>query len=432
MLRDRSLVGAVLKSLSLAAGLAASVSAAGRPVAWVQMTASGAEARLVTAAARCPLIIVDGRARAMTERAAPDEAFPGRVCAAALKRQDRSASIEGSSLPVPRPRPSRLVILGDSGCRLKGRAFQHCNDPSGWPFARIAALAAARKPDLVIHVGDYYYRETPCPAGKAGCAGSPYGDRWPTWKAELFDPAAPLLAAAPWVFARGNHEGCKRGGPGWFRLLDAAPRVQTCPTSSRPYFVELGGARLLLADSADAPDLIATGEAVAAFSASLGAPRPGIPQASLGAPRPGGEPTWIVTHRPIWNPFRLGDLVTDGLINATERQAVRGVDLSDVTLVLSGHVHDFSALSFGAARPAQLVVGTGGDILDMDDTPPPAAGQAQVDGMKADIFTMGRWGYFVLDRHGGDWLGEFRDTADRLAATCRLHGRALTCRATTG
>ncbi len=52
--------------------------------------------------------------------------------------------------------------------------------------------------------------ETPCPEG--ACAGSPFGDRWLTWKAEVFDPARSLLEAAPWVFARGNHEDCKRGG----------------------------------------------------------------------------------------------------------------------------------------------------------------------------------------------------------------------------
>ena len=40
---------------------------------------------------------------------------------------------------------------------------------------RRSRLAAAQKPDLVIHVGDYYYRETPCPAGEAKCAGSPFG-----------------------------------------------------------------------------------------------------------------------------------------------------------------------------------------------------------------------------------------------------------------
>ena len=29
------------------------------------------------------------------------------------------------------------------------------------------------------------------------------------------------LEAAPWVFARGNHESCDRGWRGWFRMLDA-------------------------------------------------------------------------------------------------------------------------------------------------------------------------------------------------------------------
>ena len=94
--------------------------------------------------------------------------------------------------------------------------------------------AAAKRPDLVIHVGDYYYRVSACPVGRAGCAGSPHGDNWPTWQAELFDPGAPLLAAAPWVVVRGNHEVCRRGGPGWFRLLDPYPARADCPDRTEP------------------------------------------------------------------------------------------------------------------------------------------------------------------------------------------------------
>ena len=56
----------------------------------------------------------------------------------------------------------RIVVIGDTGCRLKGDNVQDCNDPAQWPFAAIARLAAARHPDLVIHVGDYHYRESPC------------------------------------------------------------------------------------------------------------------------------------------------------------------------------------------------------------------------------------------------------------------------------
>jgi predicted phosphodiesterase len=384
------------------------------------MTEGGAETRLVTDAGTCPTIAVDGGRRPMVERAAPGEAFSNRVCVAKLRPGDRRVRVAGMRLLAPRARVDRLVILGDSGCRMKGQAFQNCNDLAGWPFARIAALAAAKRPDLVIHVGDYYYREKPCPQGNAGCAGSPYGDRWATWKAELFDPAAPLLAAAPWVFVRGNHEDCKRGGPGWFRQLDAAPVVKACPAESDTFSVNLGGTRLFVVDSADTEDITAPSEKVAAFAARLG---------PLRVERRDGEAAWVVTHRPIWNAARLGDLLSDGVVNATEREAVKGGALAGVELVLSGHVHNFTALSFRARRPPQLVVGTGGDTLDLGDAPPPASGTAWVDGLKADVFTMGRWGYLLLERQGVGWTGRFYDAQDRVAATCRLRDGLLACRA---
>jgi hypothetical protein len=398
-------------------GLAGAGPAGAATVAWVQMVAGGAEVRLVTPAAACPVVRVDGAPRPTLLRAGPGEAFPNRICAARLRSGDRRILVDGLALRAPRARPQRLVILGDSGCRLKGGFVQNCRDPMGWPFPRVAALAAARRPDLVIHVGDYYYRETPCPAGNAGCAGSPYGDRWTTWKAELFDPAAPLLAAAPWVFARGNHEDCQRGATGWFRQLDAAPVVKTCPADSDTFAVDLGGPTLFVVDSNDTEDLIAPADKVARFASRLGPVRPG----------PGGA--WIVTHRPFWDSSRLGGLVADGRVNATERAAVKARDLAGVNLILSGHVHNFTSVSFGAPRPPQLVVGTGGDTLDFDDAPPPASGRARVDGTPADIFTMGRFGYFVFDRRGEEWVGHFYDLRDQVAADCLLHNRTLACRA---
>jgi len=408
----------VLLWIGLTAGIAASPALAS-PIAWVEMTARGPEARLITDASSCPNSWVDGRRTEAAERAGPDADFPNRVCATSLKRTDHGVHIAGASLKSPRARVNRIVILGDSGCRLKGQAFQHCNDPSGWPFARIAALAATKHPDLVIHLGDYYYREKPCPPGNAGCAGSPYGDKWATWKAEVFDPAAPLLAAAPWVFVRGNHEDCKRGGAGWFRLLDAGETVAKCPSDSPTFAVDLGDLRLWVVDSNDTEDLTAPPEKVAAFSARLEA----VTRA------PGGERNWIVTHRPIWDSARLANFVSDGLVNATERAAVKARGLEGVDLIIAGHVHNFSALNFGAARPAQWVVGTGGDTLDLDSTPPPTTGQAEVDGLKADIFTMGRFGFLLLDRRGAGWTGRFFDTENRVAAICALQARSLTCRA---
>jgi len=173
--------------------------------AWVQATTSGFEARIVTTAAACPMLHTDKGETAMAVRAAASENFP-LICAATIPAGASRASIAGTVLPLPVAAPQRILVLGDTGCRIKGSALQACNDPAKWPFPQLAAAAAALKPDLVVHVGDYLYRESPCPAGANGCAGSPWGDNWITWQADFYTPAAPLLAAAPIVLARGNHQ----------------------------------------------------------------------------------------------------------------------------------------------------------------------------------------------------------------------------------
>ena len=145
-------------------------------------------------------------------------------------------------------------MLGDTGCKIKlsDGAFQRCNDHAAWPLAAVADAAASVAPDLVIHVGDYLYRENACPAGNAGCAGSPWGYGWDAWEADLFAPAAKLMAVAPWIVVRGNHESCARAGQGWWRLIDPRPFAprQDCNDPgddaigdySEPYAVPLGAA----------------------------------------------------------------------------------------------------------------------------------------------------------------------------------------------
>ena len=158
-------------------------------------------------------------------------------------------------------------MIGDTGCRLKGDLTQDCNDVRRWPFPLVAERAAARHPDLVIHVGDYYYRESPCPKNNAGCAGSPHGDQWTSWNADLFSPVAPLLKAAPWIFVRGNHEQCGRGADGWFRFIDAAPMPQQCEQSitAPPFTVRIDGLTLNVMDSADTDDISAPADLVGAL-----------------------------------------------------------------------------------------------------------------------------------------------------------------------
>jgi hypothetical protein len=392
-----------------------------RPSAWVELTGRGAELRAIVLDGRCPDAMVDGRDLPTQPRREADRDFP-QECRLALPEGASSLSVAGQVLPVPVRTVQRIVMLGDSGCRIDATKTQSCNDPKAWPFAEVARLAAAKKPDLVIHVGDYYYRETACPVGKAACAGSPYGDNFDTWQAEFFQPAAPLLAAAPWVFARGNHESCKRGGLGWFALLDAGEKPLQCKDAvSAPFAVDIGGLKLYVLDSADTDDRAAPPMAVSLFSEQLQA---------LGPQMAEGK-GWIVTHRPFWGlapVARVGPLDPVELgINITQQQAARGKDLSGVQMIVAGHIHDFAALSFGPARPAQLVVGTGGDIGEPADKPTIRGGPRTIDGMTGEFFTFDRFGYLLLERRGEDWAGAFHDAQDRIVASCRLHERALTC-----
>jgi len=395
-------------------------------MAWIQMIQGGAQVRAVVQGLRCPIVNIDGVSTPLKFRAVIDPAFPS-VCQADLPKGARRVELGGLILSAPVPVPHRIIIFGDTGCRLQGANIQACDDPRAWPFAAVARRAAARNPDLIIHVGDYYYRETPCPTGVRGCAGSPHGDTWSAWNADFFAPAAPLLHAAPWVFVRGNHELCSRGGPGWFRFLDAAEKPKSCPTAvSDPMTVPLGGLNLYVLDGADAEDRTAPAGPVAEFSAQL----------SRLAPLLAKSPGWIVTHRPVWGLtpiLRLGPIGPLYLsLNATEQAAVRGRDLGAVQMVVSGHVHDFASFDFGPSHPAQLIVGTGGDIGELADTPRIQMHPVRIDGATADWLGFDRFGYLVLDRHdtaGGppSWTGTFYDADDHPIVDCSLRDRALRC-----
>ena len=65
----------------------------------------------------------------------------------------------------------------------------------------------------------------PGPYYSQNSTGNPDADAWEAWWLDFFQPAGDLLAAAPWVFARGNHELCSHAGPGWFYFLDASSEL---------------------------------------------------------------------------------------------------------------------------------------------------------------------------------------------------------------
>src|SRR5580704_8704557 len=155
---------------------------------WVEVGEGGqAVARVVVAAPRdCPHISIDGATNWMMARLPIPTGFAP-ACEVSIPAGAKSAMVGGHSLPLPKPDPARVVVFGDTGCRVKGPEIQDCNHSEKWPFPSVAARAAAAKPELTIHVGDYLYREDMCPPAKQSfCGGNPSGDNWETWSADFF------------------------------------------------------------------------------------------------------------------------------------------------------------------------------------------------------------------------------------------------------
>lgn len=394
--------------------------------AWVQYApGGGAEVRALDVAGKgCPQALADGKPLVLAVRAPATTDFPA-LCAAMLPAHIATLTVGGQALGVPVDHPQRILVLGDTGCRIKGTTVQACNDPKAWPFAGLARAAAAMKPDLVLHLGDYLYRETPCPEGNAGCAGSPYGDNWPSWAADFFSPAAPLLQAAPWIIVRGNHEDCFRAGPGFLRLLGPEKFDPAAPCNAHlaPYMLVVGGQGVAVTDSASAADTPLDEKAVPDYEKDFAALK------ALAAEAPGRE-VWLASHRPIWGVITFKGIPAGG--NATMIKAAGDLSaLKAISLMLSGHIHTFEAINYKDHKaPPQIVAGHGGDNLDV--TPVDLRGTIyQGDaGVQVDTgLSVGGFGFLMLTREkeSEGWEIQLYDSDGTPESACHFDGQRVLC-----
>jgi hypothetical protein len=407
----------VLQCLGAVSAIVIATHVAAADYAWIQFGPRGLEARaIVQEGAACPSASIDGTTAMMTVRAEPGEGYPVRVCSLPVPAGRSTVTLAGKPLRLPPHDPKRILLLGDSGCRLKGSLIQACNDLQAWPFRLVADVAAYMKPDLVIHVGDYHYRETACPPGNSGCAGSPYGDNWAVWEADFFSPAARLLETAPWVFVRGNHEECSRGGQGWSRALDPRPfdGAIGCQGVADPYFVDFDELRLAILDVSTADEDKLNGAQAAAFKKRF--------DALAGSP----GATWMLLHRPIWGVVGLKNGEAFGA-NLTLAAATGGHLPANISLMLSGHIHSFEAINYGGGLPPQLVTGEGGDWLD--EAMPTDLGGLSLDGTKISSGTSvrGTFGFVLLEKSASQWIATVYDALGGARKKCTLADRAIAC-----
>ncbi len=402
-------------------------------------------ARVLTTDGSCPQIETETGKLPMHLRApaAPEgggarpASFGVTTCELALAPGTMRASVAGQALPLAPAVIERIVVIGDTGCRVKqsDKLYQACADAASWPFAQVARSAAALHPQLVIHVGDLVYRESPCPPSNAGCAGSPWGDGLATWQADFFTPATPLLAAAPWVFVRGNHEICARAGQGWFRFIDSAPltAARSCadPANdalgdySPPQAVPLGGgAQLIVFDSARVSPkaLGATEPAYLTYLAQLREVDRLAAQANS---------TVFLSHHPA-----LGLAPHDGAVRAaglglpSVMRALHGPVLygPGIDLTLHGHVHLFEALGFATGQPPAIVSGNSGSASEADlPAKLPSMNLPFADTTLATYATRPGFGFALLERNAKGWVVTEHDQQGQARLRCSVVARTLDC-----
>ena len=249
------------------------------------------------------------------------------------------------------------MVVGDTGCRITEVAgkdyYQDCQDPNIWAFPKVANKASEEKPDLILHVGDYVYREI-CSDGKP-CKKmtSVTGFGWPSWEEDFFKPAKNLLATAPWIFVRGNHENCKRAGEGWSLLL--AKRAELgCLDYEEPQYVRLGDLLIVNFDSSSASEKKKDERYLELWSQRFEAVAKRINEEKPAR-------VWLLTHKPIYGFLPQEEGVVEKDFGLGAAFLASGM-ASKVDRVFSGHIHASEVMQKG--YPLQLIGGNSGTALN--------------------------------------------------------------------
>jgi hypothetical protein len=406
---------------------------------------------IVTEGEQCPKITQNSQQLDMHPRTSRvHSAFPVLLCEAEIDAAG-DAWIGPRHLPL-RPNPAdNVLVIGDTGCRIVHYgANQPCRDGTAWPFATVAASAAAAIGDdgrsAIIDVGDFNYRDKPCADADPGCGGSPFGDNWATWEAEFFKPASPLLLRAPWVILRGNHENCARAGIGWtffFALpfqYDKISAGKVCQDDLEPYRLTLrdGVAEsplvLVVLDTADAEDTHGLADGPNGKKGRCSSYRDKLKSLISGSAQ-----LWLALHQPLWflgeeeendeagsTALPRADCGKSGL-NAIRAVFTKGGGSGGhVRMVLSGDTHLFELFDpVDRNLPVQLVAGNGGTRLVRLNQSSPAEPVTALSsfrsyGVVGRVLAISQHGFVTLRRAGLGWNVELHNINGGMMADCRI------------
>lgn len=415
----------------------------------------------------CPTLVADDEIDLesfpeVMERAAGDftlpDAFPVRLCEVRLQlpadkllwseSKVRFAGVDQNVRLTSNPK--KYLLMGDSGLRVKPKdlglgkckssgyelyGIPQCDENftqadlnssevsgdyqslSDWPLQVLQSKAAAEEPDVVVYVGDYLYRQGPCPeASGADCVAingpptfttsdldgtvanflpSMWGDNLYGWWADFFYPSMALLHTSPMIAIRGNHESCNRAGPGYFFFLavqeppNGTDFKNWCVNYSDPFAVPFENEQWLVMDNG-AIDPMNGGIDDMNFTPGACPEPPAdgstiVPQLTnrhwdssqsdesiaqqiaiyagqweyLAGKAATHKTNFFAAHRPVFAvACNSSFLATE---DWTMQQSLSATTLDRVSAIVSGHMHWLEVLAYeNEALPTQIVVGNGG------------------------------------------------------------------------
>jgi hypothetical protein len=307
----------------------------------------------------------------------------------------------------------KIVFVGDTGCRMKetnyGDRYQDCKNPVEWNYAAVMDKITAEKPDLVIHVGDYHYREQCSPGKPCRAMTDTIGYGWKTWESDFFAPSEKGFALAPWIFVRGNHEECVRAFEG-YKLITEQKWDHACVDQEKTEYIRLGDLLIVQLDSSTISDDPAKTEQAPLWEKQFGEIAEHLKDTDA-------KQIWLVTHKPLagLTTNRKGELVS---LNVHLRNAFIKSGLNKkINLMIGGHIHNTQYLNIDDL-PIQLVVGNSGTALDNIEAfqHPENILHHTIDGLKinefkTDLKSPRSIGYTVLSKGADDkiWTVAFHD-----------------------
>ncbi|MDG7055176.1 MAG: metallophosphoesterase [Wolbachia endosymbiont of Menacanthus eurysternus] len=307
----------------------------------------------------CPIVDVDGEEMEMLSRSSINNGdHTETVCELTAEMSSKNISIDNIRVPTLPEKISKVAFIGDTGCRINALFQQECNSVDSWPLKKNLDSIASHKPDLIIHVGDYHYRKTKC-RNEQKC-GNIHGYNKEAWYADWFDPAKDILSQSSFLFVRGNHESCDRAHEGWFRYLDPYPfSSEKCENFVPSWSLDIGPMRFFIFDSSSGEDIFTTQSTIDAFEKQFNK----LTQDSF------NKPTWFLTHKPLWRSPKKELLTLRSHGNLTQIEAFGDKFPSNVTTIVSGHIHIAQILLMSNV-PDQIIVGNGGALLHAQDQEP--------------------------------------------------------------